>query len=381
MKGEDYMEKAGLYVHIPFCLSKCAYCDFTSFAETDEVKEKYTDSLSLELEKISQHTGNVVFDSIYFGGGTPSVLPPDLSYRLMYDITRLFNIDENAEITTECNPKTLTLEKAKLYKKFFNRVSLGVQSLSDKSLELISRSHRLIDFYESYAALKIAGFENISYDLMFSLPGQSFEDFKFDLEKIMLFRPAHLSIYSLTLEENTPLYENRDKFIFPSDGENRKMYHYTKDFLERNGFKRYEVSNYAKEGFESGHNLKYWSMQPYIGAGCAAASFFNSVRHTNPCSLEEYFNYCKNDNCFPFENEKREEKESLESDFMFLGLRKTEGICDSDFIKMFGESFMEKYKYQIEKHINNKLLAKKDGRIFLTERGFDLANEVMCDFV
>ncbi len=375
------MKELGIYVHIPFCIKKCKYCDFASFVYDTNMQDKYTDYIVKEINKFKNKAEDYIVNSIFFGGGTPSVLSSLNMHRIITAIRAVFYLNKDAEISLECNPKTANFGKLKNYRKLgFNRISIGVQSLDDEILRKIGRAHSSKDFLECYTSVKLAGFENINYDLMFALPDQTFESFKNTCDILVKLNPEHISCYSLILEENTPLYEEKDFYKFADDEENRRMYEYAKNLFESKGYEQYEISNFAKKGFECKHNLKYWEMKDYIGFGSSASSFFEEKRHTNPDSLEEYFDLIENYK-YPFNELKTEDKKDLMSEFMFLGLRKTKGINDKDFKELFEESFFDVYKTEIEKHINNGLLIKEDKNIRLTDKGLDLANYVMSDFV
>ncbi len=375
------LKPLGLYLHIPFCVQKCRYCDFTSFVKSENDIDEYVKLLEKELDFVKNYTGEYYLDSVFFGGGTPTLLTEENMEFIMNKIKRSFYIDDNCEFSFEANPKTVQLKKLKAYKEFgFNRISIGVQSLNDKLLKTIGRAHNVNDFFESFAAAKIAGFENINYDIMFGLPDQSFETLKNTVDDILKFEPSSVSAYSLILEEGTPLYKDKDNYTYANDDENRKMYYYIRDRLNEKGLLQYEISNFAKPGKECRHNMKYWELKPYIGVGVCASSFFENARSTNPQTLEGYKTYVESGKPL-FLNGEKQTEEDLMSEFMFLGLRKTKGISDADFQKLFNISFFEKYKDIIEKHKENGLLEVENNRIFLTEKGMDLSNFVMSDFV
>lgn len=375
------MKKLGIYVHIPFCIRKCKYCDFASFVCENDMQNKYTDYIVKEINKYKNKAVDYIVNSVFFGGGTPSVLSSLNMHRIITAIRAVFYLTEDAEISLECNPKTANFGKLKNFKKLgFNRISIGVQSLDDEILLKIGRAHNSKDFLECYTSAKLAGFKNINYDLMFALPEQSVKSFKETVDNLVKLNPEHISCYSLILEENTPLFEEKDFYKFADDEENRKMYEYAKKVLKDNGYNHYEISNFAKEGYECIHNLKYWEMKDYIGFGSSASSFFEEKRHTNPDNLEEYFELIENYK-YPFDDIEKEEKKDMMSEFMFLGLRKIKGINDKDFKELFNESFFDIYKKEIEKHIKNGLLIREDENIRLSNKGLDLANYVMSDFV
>ncbi len=375
------LKPLGLYIHIPFCVQKCFYCDFNSFPCNEDVQRRYIDALILEMQTLEPYAKGHYLDTIFIGGGTPSILGEDLIEKLCNKIKTSFYIDNDVEWTIECSPGTVTLGKFKKYKETgINRISMGVQSLDERELKSIGRIHGLKEFMEGYAAARIAGFDNINFDLIFSLPSQSVESFSQTAEKIMLYKPAHISAYSLQLEEGTKLYNMQDTLSFPNEDENRRMYERAKEIFHKNGYKQYEISNFALNGFESRHNLKYWSGDEYLGLGLGASSYFENCRYDNPSAMEEYIAFTQNKKALHLESEKLTKEEQM-SEFMFMGLRKTQGVSDDEFKNRFSESFFELYGEVIEKHIKNGLLIKENDRIYLSSKGFDLANTVMCDFV
>ena len=375
------LKPLGLYIHIPFCVKKCFYCDFNSFSCNEDVHKEYVDDLILEMEKLETYAQKYYLDTIFIGGGTPSILSEALIQKLCNKIKTTFYIDDDAEWTIECNPGTVNLNKFRTYKKLgINRISMGVQSLDEKELKTIGRIHGLKEFMESYAAAKIAGFENINFDLIFSLPFQTQASFKDTAQKIMLYKPTHISAYSLQLEEGTRLYEMQNELIFPSEEENRRMYETAKEVFNKNGYIQYEISNFSLPGFQSRHNLKYWSQDEYLGLGLGASSYFENCRYDNPDKLEDYTEFAQSKKVLHLEADKLTKEEQM-SEFMFMGLRKIKGVSDSDFQKRFSQSFFEKYNETIKKHTENGLLIKENDRIFLSSKGLDLANSVMCDFV
>lgn len=375
------LKPLGLYVHIPFCVKKCAYCDFNSYPLECFDADNYVSALIEEIDNLKKYAKDYYLDTIFFGGGTPSLLNDEQIKRICEKIKFSFYIDDNVEWSMECNPGTVSLKSLKNYRKLgINRISMGVQSLKDKELKTLGRIHKVKEFMEAYTAIRVAGFENFNFDLIFSLPDQTLKDFTDTLEKMMLYSPPHLSLYSLQLEEGTKLYNEQEKYQFPTDEENRLMYEKAKEILGKNGYVQYEISNFAKEGFESKHNLKYWSGDEYLGIGAGASSYFLETRYDNPETVDEYINFAHEHKLLFSENNKLSKEEQM-SEFMFMGLRKTKGINNTEFKNKFGVSFFEIYKDVIEKHLKSGLLIKEGERIFLSSKGLDLANTVMCDFV
>jgi oxygen-independent coproporphyrinogen-3 oxidase len=374
------MRKNGIYIHIPFCVKKCNYCDFNSFCASDTVQDIYTDALVNEIKSFGK-IKKIDADSVFFGGGTPTLLKEENLEKIISAIKASINLMPDTEFTVECNPKTANLRKLKhLFDLGVNRLSLGVQSLDDKILKTLGRAHDLKDFIECFAAARIAGFENISFDLMFALPDQTEKIWQTTLENAIKFEPKHISAYGLQLEEGTLFYENQANYKFPDDEQNRKMYEFLVEFLKSKGYERYEISNFAIPGFESRHNLKYWDLTEYVGFGLGSSSFFEGVRYQNPEKMEEYLEFA--DNFHPlWENAEKETENSLISEYMFLGLRLEKGVNNLEFKEKFNKSFFEIYKKEIDQNVNNGLLIKENNRIYLSKKGFDLANSVMSDFL
>lgn len=374
------MNKAGIYVHIPFCTKKCNYCDFNSFSADADTQKEYIDALINEITSLAK-INKISADSVFIGGGTPTLLSEKLLERLIVAIKSNFDLEKSTEFTIECNPKTASLKTFRLLKSIgVNRLSIGMQSLDDKILKTLGRCHNVKDFLECYAAAKIAGFENINFDLMFAVPNQSQKRFEQTVQSAVKLSPEHISAYGLQLEENTYFYDHQNDYKFPSDEQNRKMYDFLVSYLEQNGYHQYEISNFAKDGFESRHNLKYWNLTEYVGLGLGASSFYQGVRYENPGKMNDYLNFA-----FGFaplwEKNQKQSENDLMSEFMFLGLRLNKGVKNSDFITKFGKSMFDIYKDVIDKNVEAGLLNRERDRIFLSRRGFDLANCVMSDFL
>lgn len=364
-----------IYVHIPFCVKKCAYCDFFSLPGTEkEIQEKYFRDLKEEISE-SAFSGSRV-TSVFFGGGTPSFTDPAYITEVMDLLKKRFRITEDAEITLEANPGTLTDENLKVYRKAgFNRLSLGLQSADDEYLKRLGRIHTYSDFEESFYKARKAGFSNISADLISGIPGETKEGFINSLNKVLDLNPEHISVYSLIIEENTPFYElyGPDGKItedLPSEEEDRKQVELTRKILKDRGYLHYEISNYARCGFESRHNTGYWTQEEYIGFGAAAASFYytenGAVRRKNAESLH----YRK----LPFEEEEILKKEDLMAEFMILGLRRMEGVRDELFRERYGVSFFEVFGETLNKYVSYGVLKMEEDSVFLTERGEDVCN-------
>lgn len=377
------MKTMGLYVHIPFCKKKCLYCDFPSFGNMEEKYEEYVCALEREIEKRGQYYKNCQVSSIFFGGGTPTVLSKEQLERLMLKIKKSFVLAEDAEITIEANPGTMEAEKAEALKKIgFNRLSMGVQAWQNRLLSTLGRIHTIEAFQSNYQVARKAGFDNINVDLIFALPTQTFEDWKETLDKITSMNPEHISAYSLIIEEGTPFYEAFQKGELLEIGEelDREMYHYAVSFLEEKGYGQYEISNFAKVGRESRHNKVYWQTEPYLGVGLGAHSYLNGNRFHNPYELDKYI---LADGEISLLEEEKEivTKEGAMGEFMFLGLRMTEGVSYERFFRRFGVEMTSVYGEVIYDFVESGLLMQTERGIALTARGIDLSNLVFAKFL
>ena len=409
-----------LYIHIPFCARKCAYCDFLSFAVPERVYQDYMDKLIEEIYGQSLCFSDWNVTSIFLGGGTPSLLPPKFIEELFAVLYGCFSIEEDAEITIEANPGTLTMEKLEVYQESgINRLSLGLQSADDQELRVLGRIHTFDDFLKSYQRARQAGFTNISVDLMSALPGQDVHSWKNTLRKVIMLKPEHISAYSLIVEEGTLFYEwygdmgsseggmvRRDerkggeredslaRSVLPGDKKSRRMelpplpdedtdreiYHMTKEFLAGQGYERYEISNYAKKGYECRHNTKYWIRTDYLGLGLGAASLWKSMRFHNEKNLEQYIKFS-----YDFEklhqNIEKLTKEDAMSETMFLGLRRMEGVSKQKFYESFHIKLEDIYKKTLQKMKECGCLEENEDYVWLTKRGIDVSNLVMCEFI
>lgn len=369
------MGEISFYIHIPFCKSKCLYCDFLSFADREKYVQTYVDAL---INEIKAFKTNSMVKSVFIGGGTPSVIDSKYICIIMSTVYDNFNVDKDAEITLEANPGTVNMYKLKDYvNSGINRISFGVQAWQDRLLKRIGRIHSGADAASSILMAKEAGFHNINCDIMFSLPNQSCRDFIETIERVTDLQPKHISAYSLIIEEGTPLYDmyNRGEIKPVDEYLDRKMYHRCIGLLEKKGYKQYEISNFAKEGYQCRHNLVYWYRGEYKGFGLGAASLVNEVRLKN---TEDFYEYIKGNNAVEAE---RLSTADMQEEFMFLGLRCNSGISEKSFFYNFGISIDEIYGKQISQLISNGLIMRENGCISLTERGFDLANMVFVEFM
>ena len=370
--------RAEIYVHIPFCVRKCSYCDFYSFRADDNTKKQYFDDLIREISE-SPFTG-ISVPSIFIGGGTPSSVPAEYIGRVTDCLNRLFKIEKDAEITIEANPGTVTEESLKAYRSFgINRLSFGLQSANDRTLRKLGRIHTFRDFEASFHMAREAGFTNISLDLMSALPGETLRDFENSLFKAISFKPEHLSVYSLIIEENTPFYalyneENGTRREeLPDEDLDRKMTALANELLSDAGYTHYEISNYALPGFASRHNEGYWTGVPYLGFGPAAASFIGGKRFKNALSMDWFER--------PYIETETLTKEAQESEFMILGLRMMKGVDDREFRARFSDSFFIRFAHVIEKYERLGALKREHDRLFFTPYGIDVSNIVLSEFL
>ena len=381
------MKQLGIYIHIPFCIKKCVYCDFLSFPADDAAKRAYMAALNEEIKAMAQAYRAYEVQTVFFGGGTPSCMEKELIKDCLLTVQMHFHMADNAEISLELNPKTATLEKMIFLKEAgFNRLSIGLQSADDNELKLLGRIHTYADFLDVYAWARQAGFQNINVDLMSALPGQSLETWQKTLHSVLELEPEHISAYSLIVEEGTPLFDYFSQYPpLPDEETDRLMYHETKQLLAAHGYTRYEISNYAKKGFESRHNQIYWQrgcdhIGNYVGFGLGASSTVQNYRYKNTDSLSEYMTFSKTPEAFRYEAQYLSELELME-EFMILGLRRMEGISSSEFERTFGVSLCSVYKETLDKWQAAGCLAKQDGFWFLTEQGIDVSNTVLADFM
>ena len=384
-----------LYLHFPFCVRKCRYCDFLSFPAEGQERQKYVDCLCEEIRIRGSEFAEHEVQTIFFGGGTPSLLEPSQLGKLMTAVRESFGLVKDAEISLECNPGTADASKLAGFRKLgINRLSIGLQSANDHELVLLGRIHTADQFCECFAAAREAGFDNINVDLMSGIPGQSVESLRKSLETVLKLRPEHLSVYSLIIEEGTPFWEMYgedvlgceesfvaagEKNVFPSlpdEDEERAMARLTEEMLRDAGYVHYEISNYALPGRECRHNLVYWRRGEYLGLGLGAASLIGETRFRNTSDLNVYMQ----DSCAREEEEKLTLQAQME-ETMFLGLRCLDGVSVSVFEARFGRSIFSVYGEVIARHTELGLLEQNGGRIRLSARGIDVSNQVLADFL
>lgn len=388
-------KKLAVYVHIPFCIRKCAYCDFLSAPAAKEVQERYVKALQCEIRSRADSFTKPVFMagaydsyevcSVFFGGGTPSILEAGQIAGILDTLRECFAFAAAVEITVECNPGTLDADKLASYRQAgVNRISIGVQSADNHELALLGRIHTWEDFLSSYELVRKTGFDNVNVDLMSALPGQTLDSYEETLRKVAVLRPEHISAYSLIIEEGTPFYErygqSGEAEALPDEDTERAMYVRTQELLSAAGYHRYEISNYARAGRECRHNICYWERAEYIGFGLGAASLFEERRYSNERDLLSYLKAAEQGGALHGEMQELSEQERME-EFMFLGLRMMRGVSKREFRRQFGRDMEEIYGSVLEKHQKLGLLGQEGDRIFLTERGIDVSNTVFCDFL
>lgn len=375
-----------LYIHIPFCVKKCAYCDFLSGPAKDEEIKEYVNALCMEIESYQEMSKEYLVDSIFFGGGTPSILEETQITQIITSIRNVFEIKQEAEITIECNPGTVTKQKLSTYKSLgINRLSFGLQSTDNEELKKLGRIHTYEEFLNNFHLARELGFNNINVDIMSALPGQTLESYCKTLNEIIQINPEHISAYSLILEEDTPFYkmygeDGKYKDLIPSEEVDRLMYHETKRLLKAAGYERYEISNYAKEGYACRHNVGYWKRREYLGIGLGASSLINGERYHIDNELTNYLEGCRNPQGLRKDIQRLTKKEEIE-EFMFLGLRLVEGIKKSEFNNIFHEKIEDVYQNEISKLSDENLIEVDKEKIYLTELGFDLSNQVFTEFL
>lgn len=367
-----------LYIHIPFCIRKCSYCDFLSFSGEQKIQRRYLGALLSEIEHLDADDAYQV-TSVYIGGGTPSVLPGEWIVQIMERLKKKFSFGLQAEISIEANPGTVDDQKLFLYRSAgINRLSLGLQSADEVQLGMLSRIHSLRDFEDSFQAARRSGFDNINIDLISGLPDQSRESWVRTLNKAASFEPEHISAYSLIVEEGT-MFAEADLNL-PDEETERLMYEETHEVLSGLGYQQYEISNYARPGYECRHNTGYWRRTDYLGLGLGSASLVNNTRYTNTRDINDYMEYCK------YPDKLQQNREVLSTiaqmeEFMFLGLRMLEGVSDREFERCFSQSLDTVYGSAVKKLVGEKLLERDGSRIRLTRAGISLSNYVFVQFL
>lgn len=401
------MKNLELYLHIPFCVKKCAYCDFLSFSGKEESQIAYADALIREIEFYGPKMKDYLVSTIFIGGGTPSYLNEHKMIEILDAVYTYFQISPDAEVTMECNPGTVTQEKLEKYRKAgVNRLSIGLQSADDEELQLLGRIHTYETFVNTYEMAKNAGFFNINIDMMSGIPYQTAEKFLHSLQKIIRLKPNHISVYSLIVEKGTPFYETY-KFdlikqeagmktdMLPTEDEVYRTIKLTQQFLAQAGYEQYEISNFAQPGYACDHNIGYWTRENYLGLGLGAASLVDNVRYTNMTDLHAYIEQSKQMKMVSFEQPNGEmelgtnlhiaadgiSRKGQMEEFMFLGLRMNRGVTRAEFEKCFGIPIEGIYGMTLDKLKKQELLKMHAGTITLTEKGQDLSNYVLAQFL
>lgn len=378
------MKKIGIYVHIPFCMKKCFYCDFVSYCNKENLVDEYIECLKKEIES-KKNKSKFGIDTIYIGGGTPSFINENHIKDIIYILKESFDIDKETEITIEVNPGTVNENKLEIYKEVgINRLSMGLQSTNNELLKMLGRIHTYEQFLESYNMAKNIGFKNINVDLMIGLPNQKLEEVNDSVKKVINLKPNHISVYSLILEEGTKIAKKikKGELSLPKDELEREMYWNVKNQLQDNGYNHYEISNFAKKGFESKHNMNCWNQMEYVGIGTAAHSYRDITRYSNTEDIKEYI---KNVQKGEFEKNRIiheiQKEEDSKKEFMLLGLRKIDGLKISEFKNKFGDNPIYLYRNELKKLSDEKLIIIQDDNIRLSNKGIDLANLVWEEFV
>ncbi len=367
----------GLYLHIPFCLSKCRYCDFCSVSGADgERMTAYAKALCHALATRADDCRDYAVNTVYFGGGTPTLLPIACMESIMTALQTHYTLSDDCEITCECNPATADFSYLSALRHIgFNRLSIGLQSVHDDELRMLGRAHTFADFSKTFDDARRAGFDNISVDLMYALPDQTVEKFEQSIDTLAALSPEHISAYGLKIEEGTPFFRMRENLNLPDEDEEFAMYELLSARLSAHGYHKYEISNFAKPKRESRHNLRYWMGEEYLGFGPAAHSDFGGVRFGNGRDLDGFL--CGRDilceSHAPSSHERDEE-------YIMLRLRLAEGIDDLAFTARFGCTFLDRYPVA-RQFVKNGLMAHRDGCFSLTDRGFFVSNAILCELL
>lgn len=383
-----------IYIHIPFCVKKCDYCDFLSFPSNPETREYYVNALCSEIEFKAEKFADKNVTSIYIGGGTPSSLEAKLIIKIMNTLDNAFSISKDAEVTIECNPGTVSKDSLSVYKSYgINRLSIGLQSANEEELKTLGRIHDYDSFVRTLDSLMKAGFTNYNVDIMYGLPNQTLDSLGKTLKAVTMFGPKHISAYSLIIEEGTSFYDKykedyvnqclakKTKYL-PEENVLCEMTNLVNAYLKGRGYKQYEVSNYAKAGYECRHNIGYWKRTPYIGFGLGAASLYDEKRYKNITDIDRYIkNYFLTNPVVEYEEQETLSAKDSMSEFMILGLRMNEGVSFDDFYDTYRMSLENVYGSQIERLINMELLINDGNRIKPTSKGLELQNMIAREFI
>ena len=396
-----------LYVHIPFCVRKCSYCDFLSFSTDERTQLAYADALIREIEFYGPQMSQYTVNTIYIGGGTPTWLNEDKMVEILDAIYTYFNVSSDAEVSMECNPGTVTAAKLEKYRRAgVNRLSIGLQSADDEELQILGRIHTFEQFLKTYEMARNAGFGNINVDLISGIPYQTAEKFLHTLQKVVRLKPDHISAYSLIIEKGTPFYDaykfdavkqeaGMQTEVLPTEDEVYRIYKLTQQYLTQAGYEQYEISNFAHPGFECEHNIGYWTRENYLGLGLGAASLVENVRYSNTTELYQYIDNCQDIKWVEYMQEDEScvtgtnlhasvdvvSRKAQMEEFMFLGLRQNCGVTREQFERAFGIPIDGIYKNALDYLRDEGLLDTSEGRIVLTEKGMDLSNFALAQFL
>ena len=374
------MKSLGLYIHIPFCVKKCHYCDFYSISHLSSKEREYINALCSHMRSEAHIYKDYEIDTVFFGGGTPSVLSCESFSAIANTIKECFNLSKSLEFTVEANPGTLDREKLLTYKRAgVNRLSIGLQSANEQELHTLGRIHSLSVFEQGYALARECGFNNISVDVMYGLPNQKIEDFAKTLDHVCDLKPEHISAYCLKIEENTPFGKMKDTLCLPGEDEEYEMYMLLCDKLKSFGYEQYEISNFAQKGFHSRHNMKYWLSQEYISYGPASHSYFGGVRYSYCRSIDKYME--KPTKEYEVENcERRVAKIDEMDEYVMLKLRLSQGVDEQEFYERFSATFIQEYP-QIEEFVKSGYMEHKNGAYCMNSRGFFVSNYILTEIL
>ena len=387
------MKELEIYVHIPFCVRKCGYCDFLSAPASESVRSAYMDQLLKEIEAAGPAYRKYQVSSVFIGGGTPSVLLPAQIQRLCRQLQDSFSFLQDAEVTIECNPGTLNEEKLRTYQSCgVNRLSMGLQSADASELRLLGRIHTYEQFTDQYQLARELGFKNINVDIISAIPGQKTSVYEQTLRKVIALEPEHISAYSLIIEEGTPFSDRygqaeqlrqkgKPQLLLPDEDEERRMYDLTKQMLQSAGYHRYEISNYALTGYECRHNQGYWLRKNYLGIGLGASSMIENIRFSNATDLNQYLELDMTEPDRAVSTWEKLDVSAQMEEFMFLGLRMMRGVSAEKFQKQFSKTIEEVYGRVLVKQLKQNLIKRTDAGYCLTDYGIDVSNYVMAEYL
>lgn len=379
--------KLGIYIHIPFCRQKCVYCDFYSLPcqseqEQEQAIEEYLSALKEHFKLMSEKASDRTVDTVFFGGGTPSLLSGKQIYDILNRLSKSYNLSSDAEITIEANPATFDAAKLRDYRHSgINRLSIGMQSANDNELKLLGRIHSSEQLENAFDAATHANFDNINVDLMYGIPSQTLSSFENTLNTAASLHPSHISVYGLQLEEGTPLFKNQKNYSFPTDDDEKAMGRLALEILEKAGYHRYEISNYSLPDRECRHNLRYWYGEEYLGFGAAAHSFFNGMRYHSPYNTQKYITAVKSQNFHNLELDCNtiDKNEAIE-EYIILRMRLTEGISGTEFEDKFNSSFSV-YEKKILPFVKSGHIEYTNERYHFTAEGFDVSNYILSSII